>query len=231
MMEKIKVLIVEDEKRIVDLIRLYLEREGYAISVASDGMEALSLFREHRPDLVILDLMLPGIDGLEVCRKIRQISTVPIIILTAKGEETDKVVGLSIGADDYVTKPFSPKELLARIRAILRRVRLWQATDEELLGDDRLKVNTATRQVWLNGKEITLTALEFDLLATLTASPGRVFSREQLLNLVWGVDYVGDPRVVDVHIGNIRKKIEENPSSPELIKTVRDVGYKFEAMK
>jgi DNA-binding response OmpR family regulator len=231
MMEKIKVLIVEDEKRIVDLIRLYLEREGYAISVASDGMEALSLFREHRPDLVILDLMLPGIDGLEVCRKIRQISTVPIIILTAKGEETDKVVGLSIGADDYVTKPFSPKELLARIRAILRRARLWQATDEELLGDDRLKVNTATRQVWLNGKEITLTALEFDLLATLTASPGRVFSREQLLNLVWGVDYVGDPRVVDVHIGNIRKKIEENPSSPELIKTVRDVGYKFEAMK
>ncbi len=225
------VLVVEDESKIADLIKIYLEREGYSVYIVAEGGEVLNAFKEYRPDLVILDLMLPVLDGLEVCRLIRQISTVPILILTAKDEETDKVIGLSIGADDYITKPFSPKELVARVKAHLRRSKYWHVQKEEILGDDRLKIDTGSRQVWRNGFEIKLTALEFDLLVTLVSSPGRVFTREQLLDLVWGVNYVGDPRVVDVHIGNIRKKIEKDPSSPELIKTVRDVGYKFESLK
>ncbi|MCR4428707.1 MAG: response regulator transcription factor [Caldiserica bacterium] len=230
-MEKESILVVEDEERISNLIKLYLEREGFSVLLAQEGNEALKVFKEKRPDLVILDLMLPGIDGLEICRLIRQSSTVPILILTAKDEETDKVVGLSIGADDYITKPFSPKELVARVKAHLRRTKYWQAPKEEILGDGRIKIDTGSRQVWLNGKEVKLTALEFDLLKTLASSPSRVFSREQLLDLVWGVNYFGDPRVVDVHIGNIRKKIERDPSAPEIIKTVRDVGYKFESLK
>ena len=230
-MEKVTILVIEDEAKIADLIKIYLEREGYLAFIVSDGNQALDAFKEHQPDLVILDLMLPGLDGLEVCRLIRQISTVPVLILTAKDEETDKIIGLSIGADDYITKPFSPKELVARVKAHLRRAKYWHLTKEEILGDERLKINTGTRQVWLNGTEIKLTALEFDLLSTLMSSPGRVFTREQLLDLVWGVNYVGDPRVVDVHIGNIRKKVEKDPSSPQLIKTVRDVGYKFESLK
>jgi two-component system alkaline phosphatase synthesis response regulator PhoP len=230
-MEKETILVIEDETKIADLIKLYLEREGYSIYIVPDGEEALNAYKEHHPDLVILDLMLPGLDGLEICRLIRQSSTVPILILTAKDEETDKVIGLSIGADDYITKPFSPKELVARVKAHLRRSKYWQVQKEEILGDERLKINTGSRQVWRNGIEIKLTALEFDLLKTLASSPGRVFTREQLLDLVWGVNYVGDPRVVDVHIGNIRKKIENDPSAPELIKTVRDVGYKFESLK
>lgn len=230
-MEKESILVVEDEIKISNLIKLYLEREGFLILNALDGNEALKLFKEKHPDLVILDLMLPGVDGLEICRLIRQSSTVPILILTAKDEETDKVIGLSIGADDYITKPFSPKELVARVKAHLRRTKYWQTLKEEILGDERIKIDTGSRQVWRNGKEIKLTALEFDLLKTLASSPSRVFSREQLLDLVWGVNYFGDPRVVDVHIGNIRKKIERDPSAPEIIKTVRDVGYKFESLK
>lgn len=230
-MEKVTILLIEDEAKIADLIKIYLEREGYSVFIVSDGSQAVDAFKEHQPDLVILDLMLPGLDGLEVCRLIRQISTVPVLILTAKDEETDKIIGLSIGADDYITKPFSPKELVARVKAHLRRCKYWHLQKEEILGDERLKINTGTRQVWLNGTEIKLTALEFELLSTLMSSPGRVFTREQLLDLVWGVNYVGDPRVVDVHIGNIRKKVEKDPSSPRLIKTVRDVGYKFESLK
>jgi DNA-binding response OmpR family regulator len=227
-MERVKVLIVEDERKILDLIRLYMQKEGYEAVTASDGEEALRLFAQVKPDLVVLDLMLPHLDGLEVCRRIRQSSHVPVIMVTAKEEETDKVIGLGLGADDYLTKPFSPRELMARVKALLRRSRLWSFAPDEEIGSGALRMNLARREVRIGEREVNLTSLEFDLLACLARSPGRVFSRDQLLGLVWGDNYVGDPRVVDVHIGNLRKKVEEDPSTPALIRTVRDVGYKFQ---
>jgi DNA-binding response OmpR family regulator len=227
-MERVKVLIVEDERKILDLIRLYMQKEGYEAVTASDGEEALRLFAQVKPDLVVLDLMLPRLDGLEVCRRIRQSSHVPVIMVTAKEEETDKVIGLGLGADDYLTKPFSPRELMARVKALLRRSRLWSFAPDEEIGSGALRMNLARREVRIGEREVNLTSLEFDLLACLARSPGRVFSRDQLLGLVWGDNYVGDPRVVDVHIGNLRKKVEEDPSTPALIRTVRDVGYKFQ---
>lgn len=226
-MNKLKILLVEDERKLVNLVKLYLEREGFEVVTAQDGEQALNLFQQTRPALVILDLMLPLLDGWEVCRRIRQQSFVPMIMLTAKDEEGDKVLGLSLGADDYVTKPFSPRELVARVKAQLRRARYWTQEEEEL-GNEELKLNISRREVWVRGEEVQLTALEFDLLACLAKSPGRVFSRDQLLHQVWGANYYGDPRVVDVHIGNLRKKIELDPSTPLLIKTIRDVGYKLE---
>jgi two-component system alkaline phosphatase synthesis response regulator PhoP len=227
-MEKAKILLVEDERKIVDLLRLYLEREGYAVSSAADGEEALKSFARLRPSLVILDLMLPLLDGLEVCRRIRQDSQVPILMLTAKDEEADKVIGLSIGADDYVTKPFSPREMVARVKALLRRSRLSVGEGDQELSDAGLKLIPDKRQAFKGEDEITLTALEFDLLACLMKSPGRVYTRDQLLANVWGADYIGDPRVVDVHVGNLRRKVEDDSSLPRRIKTVRDVGYKFD---
>lgn len=227
-MEKPKILLVEDERKIVDLLRLYLEREGYVVASAADGEEGLKAFTRLRPSLVILDLMLPLLDGLEVCRRIRQDSQVPILMLTAKDEEADKVIGLSIGADDYVTKPFSPRELVARVKALLRRSRLSTGNGDPELSDAGLKLIPDKRQAFKGEDEITLTALEFDLLACLMKSPGRVYTRDQLLANVWGADYVGDPRVVDVHVGNLRRKIEDDSSIPRKIKTVRDVGYKFD---
>jgi two-component system alkaline phosphatase synthesis response regulator PhoP len=207
-MERVKVLIVEDERKILDLIRLYMQKEGYEAVTASDGEEALRLFAQVKPDLVVLDLMLPRLDGLEVCRRIRQSSHVPVIMVTAKEEETDKVIGLGLGADDYLTKPFSPRELMARVKALLRRSRLWSFAPDEEIGSGALRMNLARREVRIGEREVNLTSLEFDL--------------------VWGDNYVGDPRVVDVHIGNLRKKVEEDPSTPALIRTVRDVGYKFQ---
>ncbi|MCX5970864.1 MAG: response regulator transcription factor [Coprothermobacterota bacterium] len=228
-MEKIKVLVVEDERKILELLRLYLQKEGYETYTATDGEMALSLFAQVKPDLVVLDLMLPLVDGLEVCRRLRQSSQVPLIMVTAKDEEVDKVIGLSLGADDYLTKPFSPRELMARVKALLRRSRLWSATPEEEIEAGPLRMSVARREVFVKEKPVSLTALEFDLLACLARSPGRVFSRDQLLGLVWGDNYVGDPRVVDVHIGNLRKKVQADSDRPWLIRTVRDVGYKFQA--
>ncbi|MEI6309332.1 MAG: response regulator transcription factor [bacterium] len=228
-MEKLKVLVVEDERKILELLRLYLQKEGYEAYTATDGEMALSLFAQIKPDLVILDLMLPRVDGLEVCRRLRQSSQVPLIMVTAKDEEVDKIIGLGLGADDYLTKPFSPRELMARVKALLRRSRLWSATPEEEIETGPLRMSVARREVFIGEKPVNLTALEFDLLACMARSPGRVFSRDQLLGLVWGENYVGDPRVVDVHIGNLRKKVQADSGITWLIRTVRDVGYKFQA--
>ncbi len=222
------ILVVDDEPNIVELATLYLENEGYQVQAANDGEEALRLFREHRPVLIILDIMLPVIDGWEVCRRVRAESDVPIIILTAREAEVDKVVGLELGADDYLTKPFSPRELTARVKAVLRRyVRPAVEQPVESLRSGELALDLARRSVTLSGQDIQLTAKEFDLLAVLAASPGIVFSREKLMEKVWGYDYYGDTRTVDVHVRHIREKLADSSDSPRFIETVRGVGYRF----
>ena len=230
-----RILIVEDEANIVNLVRAYLEREGFAVKTVADGRAALQQVHTARPDLIILDLMLPGIDGLEVCRRVRQESDVYIIMLTAKSEEADRIVGLELGADDYLTKPFSPRELVARVKAVLRRRREGDAAsglpgraESGTIVAGPLTIDLARRRVTKGGQPIDLTTLEFDLLRVFADDPGIVFSRAQLLQRVWGYDYVGDERVVDVHIGLLRKKIEDDPSEPALLKTVRGVGYKYD---
>ncbi len=231
-----RILVVEDEANIVNLVRAYLEREGFAVRTVSDGRAALQQVHAARPDLIILDLMLPGIDGLEVCRRVRQESDVYIIMLTAKAEESDRIVGLELGADDYLTKPFSPRELVARVKAVLRRRREGDSASGQagrgesgVIVAGPLTIDLARRRVTKGGQSIDLTTLEFDLLRALAGDPGIVFSRAQLLQRVWGYDYIGDERVVDVHIGLLRKKIEADPSEPVLLKTVRGVGYKYDS--
>ncbi|MDR5676584.1 MAG: response regulator transcription factor [Armatimonadota bacterium] len=224
-----KVLVVDDEPHIVELVRYNLEREGFQVSVAYDGHEALQRARAERPDLIVLDLMLPYVDGLEVCRALRRESTVPILMLTAKDGELDRVLGLETGADDYVTKPFSPRELVARVRAILRRARPESAAgagQPQLVAGD-LVLDPNTREVFLAGRPVDLTTKEFDLLRLLMAHPNRVFTRDALLEHVWGYDYLGSTRTVDMHISRLRDKIEDDPASPTYIVTVRGVGYKF----
>ncbi len=223
-----KILVVDDEPHIVELVRYNLEREGFQVSTAYDGHEALQRARTERPDLIVLDLMLPYVDGLEVCRILRRESTVPILVLTAKDGELDRVMGLETGADDYVTKPFSPRELVARVRAILRRSRPEAAggTQPRLVAGD-LVLDPNTREVFLAGRPVDLTAKEFDLLRLLMAHPNRVFTRDALLEHVWGYDYFGSTRTVDMHISRLRDKIEDDPASPTYIVTVRGVGYKF----
>lgn len=221
------VLVVEDDKKTSSLIRLYLERENFKTEQAYDGHDALVKARAHRPILVILDLMLPKRDGWEVCQELRRLSDVPIIILTAREEETDRVLGLTLGADDYVVKPFSPRELVARVKAILRRARPMAARSSAVLSHDTLELDPDKRRVQLNGKSISLTVFEYRLLEALMASPGRTFSRDELLNHLYpGGEAVVD-RVIDVHIGKLRQKIEENPSNPKHIFTVRGIGYHF----
>ncbi|MDR5683760.1 MAG: response regulator transcription factor [Armatimonadota bacterium] len=224
-----RILVVDDEPHIVELVRYNLAQEGFDVRVAYDGRSALQAARSERPDLIVLDLMLPYVDGLEICRTLRRESPVPILVLTAKDSELDRVVGLETGADDYVTKPFSPRELVARIRAILRRTRgdgdetgLLPAT---VAGD--LVLDPNTREVRLRDRPVELTAKEFDLLRMLMAHPNRVFSRDALLEHVWGYDYFGSTRTVDMHISRLRDKIEDDPASPTFIVTVRGVGYKF----
>lgn len=220
------ILIVEDEPPIADILRFNLEREGYRVWIAHDGDEALSSYARIQPDLVILDLMLPGRDGLDVCRELRRTSRVPILMLTARESEADKVLGLELGADDYVTKPFSPRELLARVRAILRRAQPAPATDAVLrLGDVLIDANS--HRVERAGQLIDLTPREFDLLWHLARHHGRVFSREALCQEVWGYDYFGDARVVDVTIRRLREKLEPDPSQPQYVRTRRGVGYYF----
>jgi two-component system alkaline phosphatase synthesis response regulator PhoP len=224
-MTKAKILLVDDERSILDLIAAYLRPEGYEVHTATDGPSGLKAARKLKPDLIVLDIMLPGIDGIEVLTQLRRESDAYVIMLTAKTDETDKVVGLSVGADDYVDKPFSPRELVARIKAALRRVRIGQRLpDEQLLAYRRLRIDTGARKVWFDEDEIDLTTIEFDLLQALAEHSGRVMSRERLLERVWGYDYYGEIRVVDVHIGHIRRKLGDD----SVIATVRGVGYRFE---
>lgn len=222
-----KILVVEDETSILQTVQAYLQRDGHIVYTAQDGPTGLKTARTLRPDLVVLDIMLPGMDGLEVLRQLRQDSDVYVLMLTARSDESDKIVGLTVGADDYLTKPFSPRELAARVKAILRRGRSADAREPALVFR-RLRVDAEARQVARDGLQVDLTTIEFDLLYALARHPGRVLSREQLIEQVWGYDYYGDERVVDVHIGRIRKKIEDNPEAPALIVTVRGAGYRFE---
>lgn len=252
-----KILVIEDEANIAQLIRLYLEQAGYTVSVASDGVAGLELHAREHPDLVILDLMLPMMDGMEVCRRIRAWANTPILMLTARQGEEDRIAGLELGADDYLVKPFSPREVVSRVRAILRRTvnvgaqsSISSTSDSSPLevasntqsstsnahelakdGEERrfgsLYINIPERRVEVQGQRVTLTVKEFDLLVTLTGSPERVFTRDSLLNVVWGYSYLGDGRTVDVHIGTLRKKLEAVPGALHSIRTVWGVGYKF----
>lgn len=229
----VKILIVDDEKKLVDLIQGYLEKEGYTVLTAFDGPSALEIARTSNPELVVLDLMLPGLDGLEVCRQLRQFSDAYVIMLTARAEEIDKIVGLSVGADDYLTKPFSPRELVARVKAMLRRPRTGGTSAVEtdvtppLLQVGDLTIDEAQHEVTRNGAVIALTTREFALLALLASHPGRVFTRSQLLEQVWGQDYYDD-HIIEVHIANLRKKLGEDSNQSSYIETVRGLGYRFD---
>jgi DNA-binding response OmpR family regulator len=223
----VRVLVVDDERNLVNLLRGYLEREGFEVYEALDGVTALEVARRIDPELVVLDWMLPGIDGTRVLSELRRFSDAYVIMLTARSEEMDKIVGLSAGADDYLTKPFSPGELMARIRAMLRRPRGGAGGAEAPLEFGDLVVDPGRREVRLGGEEVGLTALEFDLLCALASRPGLVFTRGQLLERVWGESYFGGDHVVDVHVANLRKKIEDDPSNPRYVQTVRGVGYRF----
>ncbi|MCR4750809.1 MAG: response regulator transcription factor [Eubacterium sp.] len=226
-----KVLVVDDEKLIVKGIRFSLEQDGMEVACAYDGEEALNMVKENDYDIILLDLMLPKMNGLEVCQQIREFSNVPIIMLTAKGEDMDKIMGLEYGADDYVTKPFNILEVKARIKAIIRRTRKPEKTEEQAriveIGD--LKLDCDSRRVFIGAREVNLTAKEFDVLQLLVFNPNKVYSRENLLNIVWGYEYPGDVRTVDVHIRRLREKIEENPSEPKYVHTKWGVGYYFQA--
>jgi len=219
------VLVVDDDVKTVELVKLYLNRDGYKVLSAYDGVEALRLARESHPDLIVLDLMLPGIDGLEVCRTLRDESDVPIIMLTARTTDQDKLTGLGLGADDYVTKPFSPRELAARVRAVLRRLPGERGPAEVRRGE--LVLNFFKHEAFLAGKPLNLTSVEFKLLGVLAKEPGRVFSRAQLIDRALGYDFEGFDRTIDVHILNLRRKLEPDPSHPRYIKTVYGAGYKF----
>jgi DNA-binding response OmpR family regulator len=229
-MARFRILVVDDEPMVTEVVERYLVRDGFDVLTADDGDKALSLAQSWAPDLVVLDLMLPGKDGLEVCRSLRSNGAVPVIMLTARGEETDRIVGLEIGADDYMVKPFSPRELVARIKAVLRRT---TSKDEDRNATDLLRfpnllINPRTRMVELNSEPVSLTAKEFDLLFYIASHPGQVFTREQLMNDVWDYTFAGDASTVTVHVRRIREKIEPDPMRPRYVKTVWGVGYKFE---
>jgi DNA-binding response OmpR family regulator len=223
-----KILIVEDEPTLVATLRYNFEREGFQVTTASDGETALATARDERPDLIVLDLMLPKLDGLEVCRMLRRDTATPILMLTAKTEEVDKVVGLEIGADDYVTKPFGMRELVARVRALLRRADLRPPDEAETFTAGEISVDTSRRQAFRGGTPLALKPKEYELLAFLIRNRSRAFTRDQLLNQVWGYDFAGDSRTVDVHVRWLREKIEEEPSKPVRLITVRGTGYRFE---
>ncbi|MFD1776951.1 response regulator transcription factor [Paenibacillus rhizophilus] len=236
----IKILIVDDESNIRDVCTRYLEREGYQVLVAADGEESLRVWRETTPDLIILDVMMPKKSGFQVCEEIRNEHDVPVIMLTARGEEGDRIIGLTMGADDYITKPFSPRELVLRVKAILRRLHFSGQPQQpsspslaakELIRFPGLAIHLPSRGVEVDGVRIELTVKEFELLTLLAAHPEQVFSRSQLLNKVWDVDYYGDTTTVTVHIRRLREKIEANPSEPDYIKTVWGIGYKFEGQE
>ncbi len=218
-----KILLVDDEPLFVKGLKHSLEQEGYTVITASTGTEGLKLLSEQEVHLVLLDLMLPEMDGMTVCQKIRQKSSLPVIMLTAKDDDIDKILGLEIGADDYITKPFNTRELLARIKAVLRRSQ--ETTTKAILEQGLLKIDIQARRVFLNNKEVPLTSKEFDILKLLASQPGRVYTRENLLDLVWGYDFYGDLRTVDVHIRRMREKLEPDPNNPQYIKTKWGQGY------
>jgi DNA-binding response OmpR family regulator len=222
-----KILIVDDEEHIVELVEMYLTKEKLTVVKAADGVEAFERIREDSPDLVVLDIMLPGMDGLDVLRELRKTSQVPVIMLTAKESEVDKVVGLELGADDYLTKPFSPRELVARVKAVLRRS-LPQEERPKVLERPGITVDSERRFVEVEGKgEVQLTAKEFDLLYVLAVNPGIVLSRDRLMEKVWGYEYIGDTRTVDVYIRHLREKLGDDAENPRFIETLRGVGYRF----
>jgi DNA-binding response OmpR family regulator len=222
------ILLVDDEPLIIDSLTYSLKREGFDVKVAYDGTQALQSVQEYDPDLIVLDLMLPDISGLEVCRRIRTGRTTPVIMLTARGEEIDRVLGLEVGADDYLAKPFSFRELLARIRSTLRRVELdRQASQLQPVTLRQLSLDPVARRVFKGDQELQLSAREFDLLAILMKNAGRALSRDELLTQVWGEEWIGDPRTLDVHVRWLRLKVEEDPASPQYIQTVRGYGYRF----
>ena len=225
-----RILVVDDEIVVTEVVERYLRQEGFEVSLAFNGNHALETARDWQPDLMVLDLMLPGTDGLEVCRNIRKESSMPIIMLTAKGDETDRIVGLELGADDYVVKPFSPRELVARIKTVLRRSRSGPAPAMGgVLRFDNCTIDPGSRSVVNAGGPVQLTGKEFDLLFFLASNPGQVFNRDQLMDQVWDFTYSGDTSTVTVHIRRLRKKLETNPVKPRYIKTVWGVGYKFES--
>ncbi len=225
-----KILIIDDDVNICELLRLYLEKEGFSTETATDGLKAIDTFKSASPDLVLLDIMLPGLDGWQICREIRKFSQVPIIMLTAKGETFDKVLGLELGADDYITKPFEPKEVIARIKAVLRRTTAPQSASSSNIKQvsfDKLTINLSNYELTVNGKQIDTPPKELELIFHLASNPNRVFTRDQLLDEVWGFEYYGDSRTVDVHVKRLREKLEGVSDKWEL-KTVWGVGYKFE---
>ena len=225
-MSNYKILVIDDEPSIVNLVSAYLKPEGYEVYTATDGPSGLKAAHAFKPDLIVLDLMLPGMDGLELLSRLRRESDVYVIMLTARTDETDKIVGLSVGADDYVTKPFSPRELVARVKAALRRIQTGTASSEEksVLSFKHVRIDIGAHTVSVDNVSIELTSIEFDLLRALAESRGRVLSREQLLERIWGAEYFGEMRVVDVHLGHVRQKL----GNESLIATVRGVGYRFE---
>lgn len=228
-MQRRRIVVVEDEDNLLEALRYNLTKEGYDVAAAGDGREGLALATDIGPDLVILDIMLPEMDGLDVCRNIRGESDVPILMLTAKGEEVDKVVGLELGADDYVVKPFSMRELLARVRALLRRPRYDTAdSGAKVLISGDLELDPSSHTVKLNNVDLDLKPREFDLLALLMARKGKVYTRHEILDRLWGQDYIGDTRTVDVHVRWLREKVEPDPGNPERIVTIRGVGYRFQ---
>jgi DNA-binding response OmpR family regulator len=221
-----EILVVDDDRKTADLVRLYLERAGYQVRVAHDGERALELAAERGPDLLVLDLMLPKVDGLEVCLALQAVSPIPVIMLTARTTEADKLAGLENGADDYVTKPFSPRELVARVKAVLRRSRGGDNNESEIISGD-LAIDLVHQEVRVRGELVNLTPKEFSLLRVLSREPGRPFSRVGLMERAFGFDYDGLERTVDVHVANLRKKIEADPAHPRYVLTVQGVGYKF----
>lgn len=222
------ILVVDDEPQITELLNSYLTKEGYSVTDAADGEAALEAYRREQPDLILLDLMLPKLNGYEVCREIRAESRVPIIMLTARDEEPDKIVGLELGADDYITKPFSPREVVARVRAVLRRSEAGEPEDKIIRAGD-IEIDQARHEVKKNGETIELTPTEFKLLAVLADSPRRVFTRLQLVEEVQGYSFEGYERTIDAHIKNLRQKVEDDPKNPVMVGTVYGVGYRFEA--
>ena len=222
-----RILVVDDESKIRSLVASYLTSDGFDVVEASTGEEAVAAVARRKPDLVVMDIRLPGMDGLEALHQIRKSSDVWVIMLTALAEETDRIIGLSVGADDYVTKPFSPRELVARVKAVLRRDRGGSVSDVgNRLEFDAVTVDVDRREVWRNDEAVDLTALQFDLLAAMAEAPGRVFTRRQLIERVWGWDFFGDERIVDAHVRNLRKALDDDAANPEVIGTVRSVGYK-----
>lgn len=224
------VLIADDEEKICQIVKKYLERESFKVIECSNGLKAIEEFKKGNPDLVVLDIMMPGADGWEVCRELRKISDVPIIMLTAREDEVDRILGLEMGADDYVVKPFSPRELVARVKAVLRRAVDKKSPEDKknVLSYEGVTINLDTRQVIINGKNVALTPKEFDILYILASSPGRIFSREKILESVWGYNYLGDARTVDTHINRLREKLSKANKEVSYVNTVWGVGYKFD---